>query len=819
MIKNYLKIVLRSLIKNKTYSLINVSGLTFGLTCFMLVGLYLFDELTFDRHHKNADRIYRVIEHKKNSNEDLTIAAGSFMLAEQSKKTIPEIVNTARFTRTGRANMKNTENENTFYQTVTIANNGFMELFDFRAIAGNPKTALKEPNSIVIVEDLAKQLFNSTDVVGKTVQWEFMETPLKITAVIKNHPRNSSFDFASVYSEATFMSDTANANRAFRDWTSDNYSVYALLREGSDPAPVSQKINKLVKANATLEAGSSISYSLQALKDIHLRSEGIVDGARNSNVESISNGSFFYIKIFGLVALFVLFVACINYMNLTTAKASSRSKEIGIRKTSGAYSGQLMRQFMMESVLISFVSFLLAICMVNLLLPAFNHFTHKELTLGYKTDYRIWIYSIAAAVITGILSGSYPALILSRFNPVLLIKGVKLQSKNDLSLRKGLVVFQFTISVVMIIATLVLFLQVRYINTKDLGFNKEMLLVVDINSGRVRNAASVINSEFSKIPHVKNVSTTSRVPGEWKTIPTIKIRNEGSTDDYKVSYFLGIDEHFAKTFEVQLLRGRNFAGRNDSASVILNESAARILNVTDAAGQMVEVPMLAFGGSYFNLRNNNVFKARVIGIVKDFNFQSLREKIAPLVMGYQYNPVHVIDYFTSKIDGKDVNQTLEKMQEVLAKIDINHLFEYHFLDQQLEIFYQEDVRRQKILIWSALAAIFIACMGLFGLATYAAEQRIKEIGVRKVLGASVAGITALLSKDFIKLVIISIIVASPVAYFLMNKWLQEFAYRIRIDWWVFAISALVALGIALITVSFQAIKAAIANPVKSLRTE
>jgi len=506
-------------------------------------------------------------------------------------------------------------------------------------------------------------------------------------------------------------------------------------------------------------------------------------------------------------------------MNLTTAKASSRSKEIGIRKTSGAYRGQLIRQFMLESVLISLVSFVLAVCMVNLLLPAFNRFTNKELTFGYHTDYRIWIYSIMAAAITGILSGSYPAFILSRFNPVLLIKGVKLQSKNDLSLRKGLVVFQFTISVVMIIATLVLFLQVRYINNKDLGFNKDMLLVVDINSGRVRNAASVINSEFSKIPHVKNVSTTSRVPGEWKTIPTIKIRNEGNTEDYKISYFLGIDEHFGNTFQVQMLKGRNFAGRNDSASVILNESAAKILNITDAAGQMVEVPMLAFGGSYFNLRNNQVFKAKVIGIVKDFNFQSLREKIAPLVMGYQVNPVQLIDYFTAKIDGRNIDQTLEKMKEVLAKIDINHLFEYHFLDQQLEIFYREDVRRQKILIWSALAAIFIACMGLFGLATYAAEQRIKEIGVRKVLGASVAGITALLSKDFIKLVIISIVVASPIAYLLMNKWLQEFAYRIKLDWWVFAISGLVALMIALLTVSFQAIKAAITNPIKSLRTE
>ena len=819
MIKNYFKIALRSLLKNKTYSLINVVGLTFGLTCFMLIGLYLFDELTFDRDHKNADKIYRIVEHKKNSNEELTIAAGSFMLAEQSKRSIPEIANTARFTRTGRANMKNTENDNTFYQTVTIANNGFMELFDFKAVAGDPKTALKEPNSIVIVEDLAKQFFNSTDVVGKTVKWEFMETPLKITAVIKNHPRNSSFDFSSVYSEATFMSDTANANRAFRDWASDNYSIYALLKDKSDPSLVAQKINQLVKANVTLDPGSSVSYSLQALKDIHLRSEGIVDGARNSNVEAINNGSFFYIKIFGLVALFVLFIACINYMNLTTAKASSRSKEIGVRKTSGAYRGQLIRQFMLESVVISLVSFLLAICMVNLLLPAFNHFTNKELTLGYHTDYHIWMYAILAAAVAGILSGTYPAFVLSGFNPVLLIKGVKLQSKNDLSLRKGLVVFQFTISVVMIIATLVLFLQVRYINNKDLGFNKDMLLVVDINSGRVRNAASVINSEFSKIPHVKNVSTTSRVPGEWKTIPTIKMKSEGNTDDYKISYFLGIDENFSNTFQVKMLKGRNFSGRNDSASVILNESAAKLLNITDAAGQIVEVPMMAFGGSYFNLRNNNVFKARVIGIVKDFNFQSLREKIAPLVMGYQYNPVHVIDYFTSKIDGKDVNQTLEKMKEVLAKIDINHLFEYHFLDQQLEVFYQEDIRRQKILIWSALAAIFIACMGLFGLATYAAEQRIKEIGVRKVLGASVTGITALLSKDFIKLVVISIVVASPIAYLLMNKWLQEFAYRIKMDWWVFAISGAVALSIALLTVSFQAIKAAIANPVKSLRTE
>jgi putative ABC transport system permease protein len=785
----------------------------------MLLGLYLFDELTFDRHHKNANRIYRVIEHKKNRNENLTIAAGSFMLAEQSKKAIPEIENTARFTRTGRANLENPENKKTFYQTVTVANNAFMELFDFDAVAGDPKTALKEPNSIVVVEDLARQLFNRTDVVGKTVKWAFMGTPLKITAIIKNHPRNSSFDFASVYSEATLMSDTGQANNAFRDWASDNYTVFALLKDKADPAFVSRKITKLVKANAVLEAGSSLLYSLQPLKDIHLRSAGIIDGARNSNVDAINNGSLFYIKIFGLVALFVLVIACINYMNLTTAKASSRSKEIGIRKTSGAYRRQLIHQFLLESILVSLVSFLLAIGLVNLLLPAFNQFTNKELTLGYHTDNRIWIYSILAACITGILSGSYPAFILSGFNPVMLIKGVKPQNKNNFSLRKGLVIFQFAISVTMIIATLVLFMQLRYINHKDLGFNKDMLVVVDINSGKVRKAAAVINYEFAKIPHVKNVSTTSRVPGEWKTIPTVKIRSEGNTDDYKISYFLGVDEHFANTFEVKILKGRNFSGMNDTSSVILNESAAKILNITEPSGQIVEIPMVAFGGSYFNLENDRTFRARVIGISKDFHFQSLREKIAPLVMGYQYNPVQNIDYFTSKIDVKDANGTLAKMKDVLAKIDINHLFEYHFLDEQLAIFYEEDSRRQKILICSALAAIFIACIGLFGLATYAAEQRVKEIGVRKVLGASVTAMVALLSKDFVKLVTISIVIASPAAWLLMNKWLQEFAYRIRIEWWVFVVSGIVALTIALLTVSFQAIKAAVANPVKSLRTE
>jgi putative ABC transport system permease protein len=819
MFKNYFKTAIRSLFKNKLYTALNVAGLTFGITCFLLISLYLFDEITFDSYHNNADRIYRVVENRKTNNEEVSTAAASFMLAEQAKKTIPEIENTARYSRTGRANLQNPENKKTFYQIITFANSGFMELFDFKAVAGDPKTALKEPNSIVITEDLSRQLFNSTDVVGKLVKWNYLDAPMMITAVIQNHPRNSSFDFASVFSESTLFSDTGFANSAFKDWTSTDQAVFAMLKHKSDAAAVSKKMTGLVKENATLEPGTSVSFSLQPLKDIHLHSAGIVDNSRNSTIESNNNGSVLYLKIFGLVGLFVLCIACINYMNLTTAKASNRKKEIGIRKTSGAHRGQLIRQFMLESILISLISFILAIAAVNLLLPAFNQFTNKELTLALHTDYRIWLFAFLAALIAGILSGSYPAFVLSGFNPVQLVKGGRTQSKSGLSLREGLVIFQFTVSVVMIIATLVLFLQVRYINSKDLGFNKDMLVVVDVNSGKVRNGASVITAEFSKIPQVRSVSTSSRVPGEWKTIPTIKLRSEGNTEDHNESYFIGVDEHFANTFEVKLLKGRNFTGINDTSSVILNESAAKILNIAEPSGQMVEVPMLAFGGNYGNLRGNRIFRARVIGIVKDFNFQSLREKVAPLVMGYQINPVHGIDYFTCKIDGRDATATLDKMKEVLAKIDITHLFEYHFLDNQLALFYQEDMRRQKILIWSALAAIFIACMGLFGLATYASEQRIKEIGVRKVLGASVTSIATLLSKDFIKLVIISIIVASPIAYLLMSKWLQEFAYHIEIRWWMFLLVGSIAIVLALATVSFQAIRAAVVNPVKSLRTE
>lgn len=818
MLYNYLKIALRNLSRNKLSTGLNIVGLTFGLACFFLLGLYVLDELTFDRQYPQSERIYRIIRHKKTSDEAISIAGASYKLAEESKKSIGEVENTARVSQGGRDNLENPANQKKINEEITVANNGLMEIFDFAALDGNPKTALIEPYSIVIVEDLAMQLFGSTQVAGKTLKWHGLEQPFKITAVLKNHPRNSSFSFSSVYSESTYLSDAEYVAELNEDWASSEFLVYALLKENTNPKTVAGKMKELVYANYKPDPGTALNYDLQALHDVHLYSNNILETTSIANPPAQGSSALLYLKIFALVAIFVLLIACINYMNLSTAKASTRSKEIGVKKAVGAYRGQLITQLLVESSVLTSISFILAVLLVNLILPFFNAFTLKELSLGWSTDYRIWLSAAGVVIIAGLMAGSYPALMLSRFSPSLLLKSLKVEKGSDFSLRKGLVVFQFAVSVFMIVATMVVFLQVSYVHNKDLGFNEELMVVMDINSGAIRRAAPTIVSEISKLPKVKNVATTTRVPGEWKNIPSVKIRQVGRPDEQKVAYFLGVDEHFTQTFEVDLLQGKNFSGNGDSSSVILNETAAKLLNIQEPSDQWIEIPAASYGISFNPLREG-AFKARVIGIVKDFHFQTLREKIAPLVMAYQQNPIHNIDYYTARIEATDASNTIKAMEGILAKIDPAELFEYHFLDQQLALFYAEDARRETMLIWLALATVLIACLGLFGLATYAAEQRIREIGVRKVLGASVLSLAKLLSLDFLKLVLISIAIAFPIAYWAMNKWLLEFAYHIEIKWWVYVLAGVMAITIALLTVSYQAIKAALMNPLRSLKTE
>jgi putative ABC transport system permease protein len=448
--------------------------------------------------------------------------------------------------------------------------------------------------------------------------------------------------------------------------------------------------------------------------------------------------------------------------------------------------------------------------MVKILLPSFNAFTQKQLTLGWETDFRIWIGVVVVVCIVVLLSGLYPALFQSRFKPLSLLKSKISVGKANLSLRRSLVVFQFALSIILIIATIVVYIQMKYITTKDLGFDKEQLLVIDINSGKVRENAETIKTELAKLSSVKDVAVSSRVPGEWKDLPKIKVKSEKILSSEGTDmYFLGIDDSFLRTYGITVINGRNFIMERlaDSSAIIINQTAAKELGITEPAEQIIKIPL------------EQPFKARIIGIVKDFNFQSLRQPLAPMVLGFQNNPVQKIDYFTIKVASSNMSEILKQANDILHDIDQNHLFEYHFLDKQWELLYRQDRIREIIILITATLTIVIACLGLFGLATYAAEQRIKEIGIRKVLGASISSIVTMLSSDFLKLVLIAAAIAYPLAWWLMNQWLHDFAYRITISLWVFIASGLIALLIAFITTSFQAIKAALSNPVKSLRAE
>jgi putative ABC transport system permease protein len=513
----------------------------------------------------------------------------------------------------------------------------------------------------------------------------------------------------------------------------------------------------------------------------------------------------------------VLLIAGINYINLSTAKASHRSKEIGVRKSLGAEKGGLIIQFLLEAFIITTLSFVCSVLLLQVILPVFNQFTNKELSLNFNTDFRIWLLAIGACIFTSLFSGFYPAFLLSSFKPLNLLKGLKMNSNIASNLRKGLVFTQFAISTVLIICTLVVYEQVKFMNNTNLGFRKDQMVIIDVNTGAARKNINSIKSEIAKISGVRSVSATSRVPGEWKTYRKVKAYTDNRVDAEKASYYFAADENFMETFNVKLVSGRNFGQVSDSGAVILNETAAKALNIQEANNQLITIPSIA-QSEIFNTLDNPI-KMRVVGIVKDFHFQSLKSKIEPLVLGYIKNPIQDVDYYTARIENADIEGTLDKLKAVMVNNDKNDPFEYHFLDEQLKLFYMEDARRQKILIWAALSTIFIACLGLFGLATYAAEQRIKEIGVRKVLGASVFSLTALLTRDFLKLVLASIIVAVPVAWWAAGLWLQEYAYHISIAWWMPVAGGLAAVLIAVLTVSYNTIRAALLNPVKSLKSE
>lgn len=811
MLKNYFKIAFRNLVKQKGFSIINLFGLTVGLVSFLLIMLYLFDELTFDRFHKKSSDIYRIIETKTSSEgKETKVVSVAANIATRLKTEFPQVVNATRFSMLGRTNITNPDNTNVFYESYTMADSSFFTVFDFPHIGGDLKTALVAPYTVVLTDATAKKMFGKTDVIGKTINAEGDSTPYKITGVI-TIPDNSHLNFNLLFSESSLYSLPEFAELYKSDWSSNNFVTYVLLKNKSI-VPTELAINKLVSSNRENNATTKSSFTLQPLTAIHFGSAGI-----EGNMDA--SGNITHIYVFGAVAFFVLLIACINYINLTTARFAGRSKEVAVRKVAGASKWHLIKQFLTEASILTLIALVLALALVKLVLPAFNAFTEKQLQFDFHTDYRIWLLVGLTTVVVGLLSGVYPAFFQSRLKPYLLLKSKVASGKSNLSIRRMLVIFQFALSIIMIVATVVVYQQMKYVDTADMGFNKNQLLVVDINSGAVRRGAETIKTQFAKIPGVTNVSVTSRVPGEWKVIPKVKVKIPGrfSTQGEDV-YYIAADREFLKTFEVNLLSGRNFnSGIADSSVVLINETCAKMLGITQPSEQILEIPSIAFSGNAEAF--SEPFRPRVVGIVKDFNFQSMREKVGPMIVGYQRNPVHSIDYFTSKISSVNTKAILKRMEDVLRKIDASHLFEYNFLDKRWELFYRQDEKRQTIFLGIAILTILIACLGLFGLAAFAAEQRVKEIGVRKVLGASVSSIVGMLSKDFAKLVVIGSLIALPVAWWAMNNWLADFAYRIHISWWILVVAPAVALIIALLTVSVQAIKAAVVNPVKSLRNE
>lgn len=809
MLKNYFKIAVRYLFKNKVFSLVNVLGLTLGFACFILLALFVRDELSFDTFHSDSNSIYRVVQQIKDADgSQRKVATIAPAIGEEAVKDFPEVENQTQLIQIGRLTMGN-EPLNRDYERIWIADANFFKFFNFDFLYGNPQQALTEPNNLVITVSTAKKYFGKTDVVGKTLYTNRFQAT--ISGVIKDFPANSHIQMNTIHAEPTW----ARQIDQWKEWVTSNWTAnamitYVKMKPGFDHKKAfEKKLTTLVTKHYGDDVDYSSSFMLQPLSDIHLYSQDI-QGGLNAHP-----GNALYVYMFSIVGILILVIACFNYMNLSTAAGSRRTREVGMRKTLGAGKWQLIMQFAGEALLLSVLALVLACTLLELVLPYVNSFIGKSLSIPYGNLPLVAIL-FGIVLLSGILSAFYPSLILSRVNAATALKQEISVGGNNLSLRKILVVAQFVVSIAMISATIIIYQQLNYVRQKDLGFNVDNLITIDINSGALRHQFESIKQEFGKLSEVKNVTVSSRVPGEWKTFPIANV--EDRTSDAKGQMiFVGVDKDFLDTYRINLLKGRNLRNAAaDSDKVLLTESAVKELDLKNPIGQKVDINGTIWAG---DLDEDSHFSPTVVGIVSDFYFQSFKKEKRPLMLASYRNPIQNIDYYTLRINSSDWQKTLDKLQAINHSFDPENPVEYHFLDQRFQQYYQVDQKRGELFLLFSGIIIFIACMGLFALASFAIENRIKEIGVRKVLGASIANITWLLSSEFTVLVAIAFVLSIPIAYWAAQSWLQEFAYRISISWWIFPAAGLTALLIALGTVSFQTIRAALVNPVESLRNE
>lgn len=813
MLKNYFKIAFRSLWKNKGYSAINIFGLAIGLATCLLITLYVTDDMSFDKFNVNADRIYRINSDIRFGGGDLHMTQTSDMMGQVLKKDYPQVEEFTRIYASEGPKLIKKGNEFINEENIVYADSSFFNVFTLPAAEGNTKTALDEPNTVVITESTAKKYFSSTNVLGKTIEVknDAAPIPFKITAVIKDMPHNSHFNF-------DFILSMKNVDYEWGQFTSHNFHTYLLLKKGTDykafeknfdqyitkyVIPYVQQFVKISSIEELRKSGNKLEYSLMPLTKIHLYSD--------YNYELSPSGNIQYVYIFSAVALFILIIACINFMNLSTARSASRAKEIGIRKVLGTQRKTLITQFLVESTVTAFISLIIAIAIAYFVLPLFNDVAAKSLSINDLLNIKILPFIILLPFFVGLLAGSYPALFLSAFKPIVVLKGNANTGFKKSNLRNALVVFQFATSVMLIIGTIIVYSQLHFIQTTKLGFNKDQVLVID-RAYALNNNVEVFKNEVLNMQGVSSgtissflpVSNSSRNDNTYSKEAVMDTKNAIDMQTWRIDY------DYIKTMGMEIAQGRNFSKDfgSDSSAMLITETTARLMGYADPVGKMIYVPSDADG-------DNSMVPIKIIGVIKDFHFESLRQNIGPLCMRLG-NSNGLASFKITTTNTTNLLKLVEAKWKTLAP---GMPFSYRFMDKSFDEMYRSEQRAGTVAIVFAVIAVLIACLGLFGLVTFMAEQRTKEIGIRKVLGASVTNVVTILSKDFLLLVIIACVVAFPLAWWAMHTWLQDFAYRISIAWWVFLVAGFIALFIALATVSFQAIKAALANPVKSLRTE
>jgi putative ABC transport system permease protein len=797
MIKHYFRIAWRNLLKNKVFSAINVVGLAVGLTCCLFMTLYIKHELSYDNFQPNGNRIARVIMEYSFSGKVNKGNYTSTKVAPSFTRNFPEVEAAVRMFLATRV-VKHEEKLFT-EKKFMYADSTFFKAFSHQFVTGSSKAALNGPNKVVLTESAANKYFDNEDPVGKILKIGSSGVDYEVTGVMKDYPSNSQmrFDFLASFSSLGVIQETTY-------WDA-NYTTYFLLKDEGSIASLQAKIPSFMKKEMGIDVNGNdyVTFWLEPLKTVHLYSE--YQGFEPNN-------SITYVYIVGAVALLMLLIACFTYINLSTARSIERAKEVGVRKVVGAFKKQIFWQFISESFILSFCALLLSILTVMLLLPFFNQLTDKELTVS--SLYSLVIAGFAMLVILSIslLAGSYPALILSRFQPVKVLKGAFKNSSSGLTLRRSLIVFQFVISVFLIISTFIIRNQLNYLQTKNLGYDREHVIVLPADS-KIQEKIATIKSVFKSNPNVLHVSRVAHNPTNIQG--GYNMRRDDMPEETQIMVTANpVDEEFVKTTGLRILAGSDFTEQDmkdvmkdkqeeKTYHYVLNEAAAKELGWT---------PQEAIGKKMF-LGNHRPGYVRAV--VNDFHFTSLHTPIKSLVL---FNEQWMTNMLV-KVSGKDMEGTLAFLQSKWKEVVPFRPFEYNFLDENYDKLYSSELRLGKVLTIFAAIAILLACLGLFGLSAFVIQQRTKEIGIRKVLGASVSNVVTLLSKDFVGLVILSMLIAFPLGAWLMHKWLQDFAYRINISWWMFAVAGVLALLITLITISFQAIRAALSNPVKSLRTE